>query len=522
MYHNTTIYQIYPRSFCDSNNDGIGDIRGIISKLDYISELGFETIWVSPFFSSPQRDFGYDISNYRTIHPEYGTMEDVEFLISEVHRRGMKILLDMVMNHTSDTHEWFKDSIAKANGKENWYIWRKGRGTHPPNNWINIIGKPAWNYVAERHEWYMSSFMNYQPDLNYRHQAVHDEMLDTVKFWLDKGVDGFRLDIFNCIYKDPDFRDNPFSLNPLPSEKNPGGRFQFKKYNVNHPDSYGFARTLRAVTESYSHRLLLGEVMGSHKAIRPFIAEDKGLHLIFLFDMVFFKFSAKWFAKKLEEYEREYPAPLMPTCVFSNHDQWRSMRRLKNDKAKAKLLAILQYTMRAVPITYYGEEIGIANANIPLSEAKDSLSLLFSWIPQWLVDRLPVALNRDNCRTPMHWDNSTNAGFTATASPWLPLTNVQDANVESQQVQGSLLSIYRRLLLLRKQYPSLRLGSISDIATKDNVLYYIRQYEQETLKVILNFSNRQQRISSLEGNVILQIGYESGIMSAYGAVIMKM
>ncbi len=522
MHHNTTIYQIYPRSFCDSNNDGIGDIKGIVSKLDYIHDLGFETIWVSPFFGSPQRDFGYDISDYRTIHPEYGTMEDVALLIAEVHQRGMRILLDMVMNHTSDTHEWFRDSKSRANGKEDWYIWRQGRGHRPPNNWINIIGRPAWNYVPERDEWYLSSFMSYQPDLNYRHQAVHDEMLDTVRFWLDKGVDGFRLDIFNCIYKDRDFRDNPLSLNPFPSEKNPGGRFQRKKYNVNHPDSYNFAHTLRAVTDSYGDKILLGEVMGSHDAIRPFIAGNGGLHLIFLFDMVFFKFAARWFAEKLKEYEHEYPAPLLPTCVFSNHDQWRSMRRIGNDKAKAKLLAVLQFTMRAVPITYYGEEIGMTNANIPLNAAKDSLSQLFSWTPQWLADRLPVALNRDNCRTPMHWNNSTNAGFTTNAQPWLPYTNVKDANVEDQQIPDSLYSVYRQLLLLRKKYTSLQSGSINNIVAERNVLCYQRNDDTGTITVILNFSNRQREISLPEGIIIFQIGYNGGVLSAYGAAIVKM
>ena len=520
MFHNTTIYQIYPRSYYDSDNDGIGDIKGIIQKLDYIQHLGFETIWISPFFSSPQIDFGYDISDYRTIHREYGTMEDVEMLIAEVHSRKMKLLIDMVMNHTSDTHQWFRDSVARIHDKDDWYIWRKGRGRRPPNNWINIIGKPAWNYVAERNEWYLSSFMSFQPDLNYRHQPVYTEMMDTVKFWLDKGVDGFRLDIFNCIYKDKDFKDNPFSWLPFPTEENPGGRFQHKKYNVNHPDSYTFAQELRSVANNYGDKILLGEVMGRHEDIRPFIKDDKGLHLIFLFDMVFFRFSASWFAKKLISYEKLYPAPLLPTCVFSNHDQWRSMRRIGNDMDKAKVLAVLQYTIRAVPVTYYGEEIGISNANIPIAEAKDSLSKMFVRLPQWIADRLPVALNRDNCRTPMQWDDSTKAGFTLSAEPWLPFTNKQVANVKSQQVKASLYDTYRTLLQLRKKYLSLQYGNISHVKAENNVLSYIRNYEEEKISIILNFGAKYKNISAV-GDVIFHIGYSEGKLAPYGVVISK-
>lgn len=491
-YKSAIIYQIYPRSFFDSNGDGIGDIQGIIQKLDYIQSIGFNTIWISPFFCSPQIDFGYDISDYLGISNEYGTMYDVEELISATHNRDMKIVFDLVMNHTSNQHQWFLDSCNKTNDKADWYIWRKGKSNKPPNNWINIIGKRAWQYHEERQEWFLTSFMPFQPDLNYSHPEVKATMFDIVRFWLNKGVDGFRLDIFNCIIKDADFRDNPFYYNPLPSEENPGGRFQFKKYNVNHPDNYKFAQELRAVVDEFEDRFLLGEVMGSHHAIMPFLADDKGLHLIFLFDMVFFKFNATWFANKLKEYETYYPAPYIPTCVFSNHDQWRSIRRVGNDIEKAKILAVIQFTIRAVPTTYYGEEIGLENANIPMSEAQDSLSAYFRWVPEFVASRLPVVLNRDNCRTPMHWDSCKNGGFCKSAIlPWLPATNFKSANVATQSIdKNSLLTIYKKLIELRKTYKALSLGTIENISSKNNVLYYERVFEEERICVWVDFEKK--------------------------------
>lgn len=354
-WKSASIYQVYPRSFKDSNGDGVGDIPGVISKLDYLKDLGVEAIWVSPFFKSPQKDFGYDISNYRAVDPTMGQEGDAERLIQETHKRGMKIIFDMVMNHTSDQHPWFEESrSSRDNPKADWYIWRD-----QPNNWVSALGKPGWKYEPRRNQWYFASFLPFQPDLNYRNPEVKKAMLNHVRYWLEKGVDGFRLDIFNVIYKDAQFRNNPKTLKFLPNDEYVG--FQYRKYTQNLPENHEFAKELRAVIEEYgskygsSERMLVGEVMGEHHRIKPFLGKNHdGLNLIFLFDILKFDFKADFFREKLALYEREYPAPYVPTYVFSNHDQMRSLSRLGGDLQDAKLLALLQLTARGVPVIYQG------------------------------------------------------------------------------------------------------------------------------------------------------------------------
>lgn len=491
-YNTTAIYQIYPRSFYDSNGDGIGDLQGIIQKLDYVKDLGFETIWISPFYSSPQQDFGYDISDYKTIAPEYGTLQDAEQLIEAVHNRGMKIVFDMVMNHTSDQHPWFLESkSSKDNPKADWYIWRDR-----PNNWKSIVGPKGWHYCQERNQYYFASFLPFQPDLNYRNPEVKKAMFDICRFWLGKGVDGFRLDIFNCILKDAEFRDNPFSLlHAFPSEEHPGGNFQLRKYSVNHEDNFGLAKELRRVVDEFQpSRLLLGEVFGKHHLKKQYLGERQdGLHLIFLFDITMFRFNAGFFRSKIEEYEREYPAPYTPTIVFSNHDQMRSIQRIGNDPEKAKLLALLQYTMRGVPTVYYGEEIGMENVYIPIKAGKDPMCETYSWVPQWIADRLPVAINRDVCRTPMQWDASRHAGFSTANATWLPVhTNYTICNVAAQQQDtSSLLSVFRQLNALRRQYAALREGNIEILPdAPEDVLWFQRSCGDAQFLVVLNFGKK--------------------------------
>lgn len=498
-YHSTSIYQIYPRSFYDSNGDGIGDLQGILQKLDYIRDLGFETIWISPFYSSPQQDFGYDISDYKKIAPEYGTMQDAEQLIAEVHRRGMKILFDMVMNHTSDQHPWFLESkSSKDNPKADWYIWRD-----QPNNWKSIVGPKGWHYCQERNQYYYAGFLPFQPDLNYRNPEVKKTMFDICRFWLQKGVDGFRLDIFNCIIKDKEFRDNPFSLfHMIPSEEYPGGNFQLRKYSLNLEENFELAQELRKVIDEFNDppRMLLGEVFGGHKKVKQYLGKKQdGLHLVFLFDLLYYKFKASFFQKKIREYEHHYPAPSIPTAVFSNHDQLRSIHRIGNNTEKAKVLALLQLTMRAVPCVYYGEEIGMTDGKIPLKEGKDPIVQVYSWVPQWLADQLPVGINRDNCRTPMQWNAGKNAGFSAADKPWLPVnTDTATINVTTQQQdEHSLWNVFKRLLQLRKKHPSLHSGTIEIIPTgHKHILAFTRTFQEEKLFVLLNFS--RQKISGIE------------------------
>ena len=487
-YHKTTIYQIYPRSFFDSNGDGIGDLQGIIQKLDYIRDLGFETIWISPFFASPQADFGYDIADYQAIAPEYGTMNDALQLIEEIHKRGMKIVFDMVMNHTSNEHPWFWESrSSRKNPKADWYIWRD-----KPTNWQSLTGGNAWHFAPERGQYFLSSFLPFQPDLNYRNPEVKKAMFDIVRFWLSKGVDGFRLDIFNVIYKDAEFRDNPFLLKAIPSEDDPSGFFQEAKYNLNRPESFDFARELRSVTEEFGERVLLGEVSGNRELIRKFLGDEKnnGLGLVFDFGMLNYKFSADYFRQLICEMEAHYPAPFMPVYVFSNHDRHRSIRHIGSDLRKAKLLATLQMTVRGVPCMYYGEEIGMTNLPLPFSSALDPLAAKFKSIPRFITELLGLLINRDEVRTPMQWDGTKNAGFSSAENTWLPVhENYNRVNVKDEfEDEDSLLRTVQSILKVRKSSKALQEGRVEILeGLPTNVLGIARKAETETVIVLMNF-----------------------------------
>jgi len=533
-YQQTVIYQIYPRSFQDSNDDGIGDLNGIINRLDYLKDLGVETIWISPFYQSPQQDFGYDISNYLVIAPEYGTMEDAERLIAEVHRRQMYIVLDMVMNHTSDEHEWFTESKSnRTNPKSDWYIWKDGKGNKPPNNWHSMIGERGWHYEKTRDQWYYASFLPFQPDLNYRNEEVKNAMFDIVRFWLNKGVDGFRLDIFNAIMKDSSFKDNPFSLRLIPGTSNPDGLFQEHRYNINHSDGFVLAKDLRKVIDEYDNpkRFTLGEVFGPHPTIKQYLGNGTdALNLVFQFDLLHFKFNATFFKQLIQTYGNEYPAPYLPTLVLGNHDQKRSIGRVNNNREKAKLLALFQLTARGVPVMYMGEEIGMTNANIPLKKAKDPVAKRLEWLPQWIINLIPVALNRDICRTPMQWNNNRNAGF-SDATPWLPVNpDVETINVETQiKDSSSLLNTYRNLLLLRKTFTALQSGNITLIKeVPADILAYQRQQEGElVIGVYLNFSEKPVKVASNFTQLMLQtqpgVRIEAGwlILPPLGGVVVN-
>ena len=488
-YHRTTIYQIYPRSFHDSNGDGIGDLQGIIQKLDYIHELGFETIWISPFFSSPQADFGYDISDYTDISPEYGTMEDALQLIDEIHQRGMKVVFDMVMNHTSVEHPWFVESrSSRDNPKADWYIWR-----YKPNNWQSMVGGSGWHYAPERGQYFWASFLPFQPDLNYHNPKVKQAMLNTVRFWLNKGVDGYRLDIFNVIYKDAELRNNPFTFKLIPTEEDPSAFFQKAKYTLNQPENYGFARELRNVTEEFGERMLLGEVSGNRQVIRNYLGEEAndGLGLVFDFGMMNFHFTAKYFHNLIQEMEAHYPRPFMPVYVFSNHDRSRSIHWINNDVRKAKMLHLLQLTVRGVPCMYYGEEIGMTNLKLPFSSALDPIPHRFKFMPRFIPGLLGLTINRDEVRTPMQWDTTKNAGFSSAENTWLPVhENYKEINVEKQcRDNTSLLNTIQSLLAIRKKWTAFQEGELKLISgLPENVLGYRRELGDERLTVLVNFS----------------------------------
>ncbi|MCL5611935.1 MAG: alpha-glucosidase [Chloroflexi bacterium] len=527
-FHKTTIYQIYPRSFYDSNDDGIGDLQGIIQKLDYIKGLGFETIWISPFFASPQADFGYDISNYTDVAPEYGTMQNALQLIEEVHKRGMKIVLDMVMNHTSIEHAWFKESrSSRINLKADWYIWRD-----KPNNWQSLTGGNGWHYAKERGQYYWASFLPIQPDLNYRNPEVKKTMFDTVRFWLGKGVDGFRLDMFNVIYKDAELRNNPFSFKLIPSESDPSGFFQEARYIVNLPEDFVFAREFRNVCDEFGEKLSLGEVSGSREIIRKFLGDDtnNGLTLIFDFGMLNFKFTADYFRALITNTEAHFPNPFMPVYVFSNHDRSRSIKRLGSDMRKAKLLHLLQLTVRGVPCMYYGEEIGMTNLPLAFKTALDPIPHKFTFLPRFVFDALGLMLNRDEVRTPMQWDKTKNAGFSSAEKTWLPVhPNSVDVNMEKEKSEAdSLFSTIRALLKIRKEQSTLRSGSLELInELPDDVLGYTRKSGADELVMLLNFGTKENEFEFKQGNCVFRLSEKDELkdsrarLSGYGGMILK-
>lgn len=507
-WHRTTIYQIYPRSFLDSNNDGLGDIAGIISRLDYIKDLGFETVWVSPFFASPQVDFGYDITDYLSVAPEYGTLGDVDRLIDEAHSRGMKVMFDLVMNHTSDQHPWFVESrSSRSNDKRDWYIWADGKGRKKPNNWraADLIHS-AWTFDPQSGQYYLASFLPCQPDLNYHHPEVKRTMLDVVRFWLRRGVDGFRLDMFGSILKDAQLRNNPINTRPRIFPGAPIPEIFVQKYNINTDDCVEFARELRAVCEEFDdpERILLGEVFGPPETLRRYLGQDDGLQLVFLFDFLRYRYSADFFRRRVAAYERDFPAPLQPTYVLSNHDRTRSCSRVGGDLDKASVLAVLLLTLRGVPTVYMGEELGMTNTPVPLTQAQDIMAKGFSFLPergfQVLQRTLNETINRDEVRTPMQWDASTHAGFCSdTTTPWLPVNaNRVTRSVASEEADpDSILNLYRRLLKLRRERTSLHSGSLELLHTGGpEVLAYTRRNDGEELRVYLNFSRKLMPIPS--------------------------
>jgi alpha-glucosidase len=510
-WRETTVYQIYPRSFADGDGDGIGDLEGVISRLDYLQDLGVETLWLSPFFPGPGRDVGYDISDYRGVAPEYGTLETVDRLIEELHERDMKLVLDMVLNHTSDEHPWFVESrSSRDNPRRDWYVWRDGRrpgGAAPPNNWHAMIGGSGWHHDPTTDQWYWAQFLPFQPDLDYRNPAVVAEMLDTLRFWLDRGVDGFRLDIVNAIFEDPRFRDNARSWSLFPSDEDPSMLFQARDRTLGHPDTLAFMRTLRSVVDEYPEpaRFLVGEVTGPMEQVRAHCGDRAdGLNLAFLFHALGARLEAPAIRALIADFERLFPDPLLPTWVFANHDRMRRITRLGGDLQRAKLNAAWQLTARGVPFVYYGEEIGMEQRRIPMGDSRDALALRMGWLPQLAVDALRrfagESINRDECRTPMQWSRQRNVGFCPdSVEPWLPPPIDPGARtVEAQRSDpGSLLACYRRFLHARREHPALSRGDLQLLPERDtgaDVVGYRREADGRPVWVYLNASARSAEL----------------------------
>jgi alpha-glucosidase len=486
-WQHAVFYEIYPRSFADSNNDGIGDLNGIALKLDYLKELGVDAIWITPCFPSPQVDFGYDVSDYEAIDPMYGTMKDFDHLVSEAKKRNIHVILDFVVNHTSDQHKWFLDSRSSNTSEHrDWYIWRDGKGTgQPPNNWLSTFGLSAWMYDPQTRQFYYHYFYPEQPDLNWRNPAVEKAMLDVTRFWYKRGVAGFRLDAVDTLFEDPNLTDNPV----LPGTDKFGRPNMEEKYNKKLPEVHDVMRKLRSVADEYGS-VLIGETWTSNVSeLKDYYgAHNDELQLPMDLMMTDFKeLSAEQYRKHIGAVDS---AGGWPTYVISNHDIVRSYTRYGNgtyDDDIAKLMAAMYLTLRGTAIMYYGEEIGMENNN-PKSkeEVQDPIGKL-GW---------PLEKGRDGERTPMQWSNSQNAGFSKT-KPWLPVpASAKTHNVATEMKDpDSILSFYRELLALRHKEPALLEGSYVALNERDpNVLAYVRRYKEEAIVVALNMSALEQKV----------------------------
>lgn len=542
-WEKTTIYHVYPRSFKDTTGNGVGDINGIINKLDYLKQLGVESLWISPIFKSPGIDHGYDISNLYEVDPLLGDIKQVETLIKEVHDRNMYIIFDLVLNHTSTEHSWFKESrSSKDNPKRDWYIWAPGKKNNsliPPNNWISMTGKKGWTYDKSTNEWYYSSYLNFQPDLNYNNPEVKKEMFNIVEYWLNKGIDGFRLDIFNSIMKDPKLTDNPFYPRLIPTpDNNDYGFLQHKKYNFNLPESVKLAKELRTIVDKYPNKFLIGEVSGDHKTLRNFIGEKlDGLHMVFQFELLHFKFTKRFFYKFLNSMESDFPAPYLPALVYSNHDWGRGISRLKNCEIKSEITALLQLTARGVPVIYYGEEIGMPNHNISIKDSLDPFANSINYVLKWFAKLFNIFIIRDDARSPMQWNGkvSENRGFSLkNVKPWIPtIPKSKGRDVASQnEDSASLLNCYRSLLKLRKKSDVLNRGDLKLIKSNKSILMYERSLNDSSLLIVINFSNKEQNTKlpqkynkviysttngsvAIDNNSILNFSGVTGIVCSY-------
>ncbi len=486
------VYQVYPRSFMDTNHDGIGDLNGVIAKLDYLQTLGIQAIWLSPFYPSPMVDFGYDVADYCDVDPMFGSLADFDRLVEEAHRRGLKIIIDWVPNHTSDQHPWFKESrSSRDNPRRDWYIWRD-----QPNNWGSVFGGPAWTFDAQTGQYYLHQFVPEQPELNWRNPDLRAAMYDTLRFWLRRGVDGFRMDVIGMILKDKDLRDNPPNPNADPNapENDIFGRL-LSVHNLDQDDVHDIIREIRSVLDEFDDRCGIGELWGElPRWVRYYGQNGDELHLPFNFRLMWEPWQAQAMRRSVDALEAALPDFAWPNYVLGNHDQPRLATRF-GGQSQARLAAMLLLTLRGTPTLYYGDEIGMENGLIPAEKIQD---------PQG--KNLGAERSRDVCRTPMQWDDTPFAGFSS-VEPWLPVSaDYPSRNVKAQQADpASMLNLYRHLLRLRAESPSLHGGSYQplDVSAADCFVYR-RQAEGQERIVALNFS-AEKRLVSIPGPLRVKI-----------------
>ena len=516
------IYQVYPRSFQDTNGDGVGDLAGILSRLDHLVSLGIEAIWISPFYPSPMADFGYDVADYTEVDPLFGTLADFDRLIAAIHERGLKLILDFVPNHSSDQHPWFLESrSSRTSRKRDWYLWRdpapagEGDPTPPearlPNNWMSHFGGPAWTWDAATGQFYYHSFLEQQPDLNWRHPEVRKAIYEAMRFWLERGpggrgVDGFRMDVLWLLIKDDQFRDNP----PNP-EWHPGDSSLWSvlpTYTADQAETHEIVGEMRALLDSYSTvgdkptpRVLIGEIYLPLPELVKYYGEAgsgpgtgklNGAQMPFNFQLIQTPWSASRIEELIKQYEGLLPAGAWPNWVVGNHDQPRVASRLGPEQARAAMMLLL--TLRGTPTMYYGDEIGMLDGEIAPDQVQDPAE----------KNQPGIGQGRDPERTPMLWDTSAGAGFT-TGTPWLPIpSDLTGRTVETQMRDPrSMLSLTRNLLRLRRAAPALFQGDITHIWSNGYVLSYRRNEGPERLQILLNFSATNQSAWTPGGRVVM-------------------
>ena len=481
------VYQVYPRSFMDANCDGIGDLPGILSRLDYLRWLGVDALWLSPIYPSPMKDFGYDVADYMAVDPVFGTLEDFDRLVAAAHARSLKLILDFVPNHTSDQHWWFRESRAsRHNPRRDWYLWRDpAPGGGPPNNWLSCFGGSAWQLDEATGQYYYHAFLPEQPDLNWRNPEVVQAMLGVLRFWLERGVDGFRVDVLWHLVKDEHFRDNP--CNDAWCEGMDPYQALIPLHTSDRPEVHDIVRQMRRVVDEYGERVLIGEIYLPIERLVKYYGEDlAGAHLPFNFQLLSAPWNAGELARLIAEYERALPEGAWPNWVLGNHDKPRIASRV--GPAQARVAAMLLLTLRGTPTLYYGDELGMKDVPIPPERVQDPFER-----------NVPgQGLGRDPERTPMQWSAARHAGFSA-AAPWLPVAaDYREVNVAAQRDDPkSMLALYRRLIDLRRAEPALEVGRFEALETGSDVLAYVRAAREgeRSFLVALNLGGQPQRVA---------------------------
>jgi len=484
-WHDAVIYQVYPRSFQDSDADGVGDLPGIARRLDYLTWLGVDAIWLSPIYPSPLVDFGYDVADYTAVDPVYGTLGDLDRLIAETHARGLRLILDLVPSHTSDQHPWFQASrSSRDDPKRDWYLWRDpAPDGGPPNNWLSHFGGSAWELDPRSGQYYLHSFVPEQPDLNWRNPEVLDAMAGVMRFWLDRGIDGFRVDVIHNLLKDEAFRDDPPNPDFVAGPGVNPYHALLHRHSTDQPGVHGLLRWFRRVIDAYPGRVLIGEVEygSSEERLARFYGQGEELHLPLNFSLMTLPWRSPVIAEHLARYDAALPAGACPTFVIGNHDRARVATRI--GPAQARVAAMLLLTSRNAPFVYYGDELGMRNVDLAPEHQRDPWGL-----------RVP-GHGRDPVRTPMRWDASDHAGFT-TGEPWLPVGD--DAGTENvarlREDERSILTLYRRLLALRRGDAAFTRGRQRVLPAAGDVVGYLRGDGKRRVWVALNLGSREVEV----------------------------